>query len=379
MGEGVCWGIGRRITRRRVCKSAAGIQLDFNDKGDVTVTTRDAAAARRHCLAVALAGVIGLASLSLGGCGGSSFSLFQSASNNAPQEPQSQAAAQAPVAKVAINSIVGPPDVLGRQLHQEFASALQKQRVGVASKDERADFNLRPYILAAKEKNGTKVSYVLDVSEPTGKRVNRFAGEEMVAASPTQDPWAAITPAVAEAIAAKATGSFAAWLPNARSPAVAEAPSSPAGGAPKAEVAARPAGKKALASVQTTTGSIGKDVTAVVPAVTGAPGDGGTSLTAAIQRELQTKGVALADRPNPSAYRVEGAVLLGAAREGKQAIQIEWVVRNPSGVKLGTVSQKNDIPEGSLDGSWGKVADQAANAAVQGILKLLPTGASAVN
>jgi hypothetical protein len=223
------------------------------------------------------------------------------------------------------------------------------------------------------------VSYVLDVSEPTGKRVNRFAGEEMVAASPTQDPWAAITPAVAEAIAAKATGSFAAWLPNARSPAVAEAPSSPAGGAPKAEVAARPAGKKALASVQTTTGSIGKDVTAVVPAVTGAPGDGGTSLTAAIQRELQTKGVALADRPNPSAYRVEGAVLLGAAREGKQAIQIEWVVRNPSGVKLGTVSQKNDIPEGSLDGSWGKVADQAANAAVQGILKLLPTGASAVN
>ncbi len=345
------------------------------------MTTRDAAAARRHCLAVALAAVIGLARLSLGGCGGSSFSLFQSSSSNAPQEPQPQAVAPAPVAKVAINSIVGPPDALGRQLHQEFASALERQRVGVASKDERADFNLRPYILAAKEKHGTKVSYVLDVSEPTGKRVNRFAGEEMVAASPSQDPWAAITPAVAEAIAAKATGSFAAWLPNARSPAVAEAPHSPAGaGAPKADVAARPAGKKALASVQTMTGSIAKDgLAAVVPAVTGAPGDGGTSLTAAIQRELTTKGVALADRPNPSAYRVEGAVLLGAAREGKQPIQIEWVVRNPSGVKLGTVSQKNDIPEGSLDGSWGKVADQAASAAVQGILKLLPTGANAVN
>jgi hypothetical protein len=332
-------------------------------------------------LAVAQAAVIGLASLSLGGCGGSSFSLFQNAGNNAPQESQPQAVAQAPVAKVAVNSIVGPPDALGRQLHQEFASALARQRVGVASKDERADFNLRPYILAAKEKHGTKVSYVLDVSEPTGKRVNRFAGEEMVAASPSQDPWAAISPAVAEAIAAKATGSFVAWLPSARSPAVAEAPQSPAGaGAPKAEAAARPAGKKALASVQTTTGSIAKDgLTAVVPSVTGAPGDGGTSLTAAIQRELTTKGVALADRPNSSAYRVEGAVLLGAAREGKQPIQIEWVVRNPGGVKLGTVSQKNDIPEGSLDGPWGKVADQAASAAVQGILKLLPTGANAVN
>jgi hypothetical protein len=75
---------------------------------------------------------------------------------------------------------------------------------------------------------------------------------------------------------------------------------------------------------------------------------------------------------------VEGNVILGAGRDGKQAIQIEWVVRDPHGKKLGTVSQKNDIPEGSLDGAWGRVADQAANAAVQGILKLLPAP-SAVN
>jgi hypothetical protein len=335
-------------------------------------------------LAVALA-VIGISTLALGGCGGSSFSLFQSAGNT-PPEAQSKAVSETPMARVAVNSIVGPPDALGRQLHQDFTSALQRQRVAVApGKDERADFNLRPYILAAKEKNGTKVSYVLDVSEPSGKRVNRFAGEEIVPASPTQDPWAAITPAVAEAIAAKATGSFVAWLPNGRSsPAVADAGSAPAGvGVPRAEAAPRPAGKKgpALASTQTTTGSIGRDgaLTAVVPSVKGAPGDGSTSLTAAIQRELQTKGVALADRPTSGAYRVEGAVTLGGSRDGKQPIQIEWVVRDPNGKKLGTVSQKNDIPEGSLDGPWGKVADQAAGAAVQGILKLLPAGGSAVN
>jgi uncharacterized lipoprotein YmbA len=330
-------------------------------------------------MAVALAAVMGIG---LAGCAGSSYSLsslFQQATD-APQEPQPQAGARAPVAKVAINSIVGPPDALGRQLQQQFSSALERQRVSVTSnKDERADYNLRPYILAAKEKGGTKVSYVLDISEPSGKRVNRFAGEEVVPASPSQDPWAAITPAVAEAIAAKATGSFIAWLPNTgSSTAVADsgpaaAPASP----PKtAEADAPPAGKKgpALASTQTTTGSIAKGgaLTAVVPSVKGAPGDGSTSLTAAIQRELQTKGVALTDRPTPATYRVEGAVTLGASREGKQPIQIEWVVRDPNGKKLGTVSQKNDIPEGSLDGSWGQVANQAAGAAVQGILKLLP-------
>ena len=41
--------------------------------------------------------------------------------------------------------------------------------------------------------------------------------------------------------------------------------------------------------------------------------------------------------------------------------------RTRKGKKLGTVSQKNDIPEGSLDGAWGRTADQAAGAAVQGI------------
>jgi hypothetical protein len=120
-------------------------------------------------------------------------------------------------------------------------------------------------------------------------------------------------------------------------------------------------------------------VSALVPTVSGAPGDGSTSLTAAIKRELQAKGVALAERPGASSYRVEGAVTLGEPKEGKQAIQIEWVVKDPQGKRLGTVSQKNDIPEGSLDGAWGRTADQAAGAAVQGIFKLLPGANKAIN
>jgi hypothetical protein len=330
-------------------------------------------------MAVALAVAIGL---SLAGCGGNSFSLFGSAGTDLVDDtkPKMVSAPEAPLAKVAINAVVGPPDALGRQLHQEFSSALERQRVAVTSaKDGSAEFNLRPYILVTKEKHGTKVSYVLDVTESSGKRVNRFAGEEVVAASTSQDTWSAITPAVAEAIASKAAGAFVAWLPSAKSSsqAVADAPVT----TPKATM--RPPPKKGpvvASSATTTTGSIAKGgLTAVVPAVTGAPGDGGTSLTTAIQRELQGKGISLADQPTPSSYRVEGAVLLGSAHQGKQAIQIEWVVRDPSGKKIGTVSQKNDIPEGSLDGQWGSVADQAAGAAVKGILKLLPKGGTAIN
>jgi hypothetical protein len=366
------------------------------------VTTTDAAAARRQHVLVALAFVIGLAGFGLAGCGGGS--LFESANNTTPDaSPAPRAETQPTVAKVAINTIVGPPDPLAKQLQQEFTSALNNQRVAVtASREERADFSLRPYILAAKEKNSTKISYVLDVTDPAGKRVNRFAGEEVVGGNASQDPWSAITPAVAQSITAKATGAFVAWLPSAQSAAVATNATQPAGAganapksaqvseqpparaprpaaAPKQTVAAAPAA--APPASKQTTGSIDRDggVSATVPTVTGAPGDGTTALTAAIKRELAGKGVTVAER-TASAYRVEGAVTMGEPREGKQAIQIEWVVKDPQGKRLGTVSQKNDIPEGSLDGAWGRTADQAAGAAVQGIVKLLPQGSGkAVN
>lgn len=351
------------------------------------MTTTDAAAARRQHRLVALALVFGLAGFGLAGCGGS---IFDSA--GAPSQdvaPPKAVAEQAPISRVVVNAVVGPPDELGKQLRQEIVSALGVQRVAVADQGGSADYHLRPYIVAAKEKSGTKLSYVMDVTDPAGSRVNRFTGEEIVPAAGAKDTWAAVTPAVMQSIASKATGSFVSWLPNAQ-PAVASRTAPPSGvGGEKVETAsvppaktARPAaGTRVASAPPAQTGSITKDgnVMALVPPVTGAPGDGTTSLTAAIQRELRSKGVALADRSGGAAYRVEGAVIVGQARDGKQPIQIEWVVKDPQGKRLGTVSQKNDIPEGSLDGAWGRTAEQAAGAAAQGIVKLLPGAATAVN
>ncbi len=104
---------------------------------------------------------------------------------------------------------------------------------------------------------------MLDVSDPTGKRVNRFTGEEMVPGNPSRDPWAAITPPVAQSITAKATGSFVAWLPSARAaiastPAAAPPAAAPAGvGGQKDDTpaatakAARPAAKANVAAAAT--------------------------------------------------------------------------------------------------------------------------------
>jgi len=94
--------------------------------------------------------------------------------------------------------------------------------------------------------------------------------------------------------------------------------------------------------------------------VAGAPGDGATALTTAIEQELVSRGVELSGRDTVGAYRVQALVLLGQARNGKQSLHVEWTLADPSGKKLGNVEQYNDVPEGPLDGVWGIVARHAA-------------------
>ena len=346
-------------------------------------TIAAAYAANRALTRAAFIVVLGAA---LGGCE-SGASLF--GSNAAPEANLAQAAAipAQNLIFVSIAPVIGAPDAVARQLQQDFAGALDRSKVSVVPSGGSAQYTLRGYIVAAKEKNSTKVSYIWDVNDAAGKRLNRITGEESIAGAAQKDPWSSVTPALTKTVAEKAAASFGAWLPpaTASQAAIASVPTSavPAGvGAAAASTTTLASNTVAGTTTQSArpqlasapvTGSISRDaVSAVVPAVSGAPGDGSTALTTALQAELSKNGVALSDQASASAYKVEGYVKVGLAKEGKQPIQIDWQVKDPAGKKLGTVSQKNEIPEGSLDGAWGRTADAAAAAAAQGILKLLP-------
>jgi hypothetical protein len=89
-------------------------------------------------------------------------------------------------------------------------------------------------------------------------------------------------------------------------------------------------------------------------------------------KRLYAGGVKLANGTSVNVYMVKGSVKLSDASGGKQSIRIDWQVLDPTGKKLGTVSQQNMIPRGSLNGPWGAIADAAAGAAADGIIKLLP-------
>jgi hypothetical protein len=361
------------------------------------VTTIDAAATRRGNKSIAFAVFATLIGFGLGGCE-TGASLFSSSSDPSASISANGAATPVPqTAKIAIAPVIGAPDTVAKQLQAQLATAIEGQRITVAkAATDTAEYTVRGYVVSAREKGRTKVSYIWDVTDPAGKRVNRITGEEVLSGAQSKDPWAAVTPQVVDTISSKTAGSLATWLPTQSAVASGAAPSAGAQ-ATNAQVSNAAAGAVQTSAVVTggqtagpssppsasvapsaaggpTTGSIERPgaVNAMVPSVVGAPGDGSVALTSAIQRELTRSGIALTAAPSDQTYRVEGKVVVGQGANGKQPIQIDWDVKDPKGKKLGTVSQKNEIPQGSLDGAWGKTADAAASAAAQGILKLIP-------
>ena len=337
----------------------------------------------------------------LAGCESSS-SLLSNSGDAAPQAQLStpQTSPQtAQASGIAIAPVIGAPDNVSKDLQAQLANAFEKNKIpAIRGSNAKGEYDLRGYVVAAREKAGTKISYIWDVTDRSEKRVHRITGEEMALGAASPDPWSAINAQVIQNIADKTSAQIATWYNGrAGTPVATNAQVAPSqqvaatttaaatgaattaaatqavanGTAPAAQTAALTPG---AASTATTTGSIENGpYDAMVPSVTGAPGDGGVSLTSAIQRELSKSGVPLTTAASGTAtYKVEGKVVMGQGKDGKQPIQIDWTVVDPKGKKLGTVSQKNEVPQGSLDGSWGKTADAAAQAAAQGIVKLLP-------
>ena len=266
--------------------------------------------------------------------------------------------------------IVGAPANVSQELAQALVAAGKDNKLTITPNGTGSSYTLRGFLVATSERKGAKVSYILDINDSGGGRVGRVQGEQLVPGRSGADPWSGVDSAAIRSLAAKIAPQIAATLSGgtaAPPPVASDPPPSPgtapsAGGAkPSTTTAAKPAPRVAKGPV-----------TAMVSPVSGAPGDGMKSLTAAIKKRLYAKGVKLTSVQSANTYTVKGMVSLKDASGGKQSIRIDWQVIDPSGKKVGTVSQQNTIPKGSLNGPWGAIADAAAGAAADGIVKLLP-------
>lgn len=352
------------------------------------MTHVDAAMAQRYVMRAALIIATGLAASGLSGCGsGSSFSL--PSFGKFGSEPTVAVAPKPSSVPIAFAPVFGPPADVSQALSSALVSAAEQQKLAVVKdKAEKRDYTVRGFLVATPDEKGAKLSYIWDVRDKTGQRVHRIKGEELVSGEKGKEPWASIDKTAIDRIAAKAALQIALWLPKRGLSSTSKTQATASGQTPKPKVAAakttkpqKVAKQKIAAKSPQYTGSTQKvapkpasnAIFAIVPPVIGAPGDGKTALAAAIKQQLHAKGIKVAARnPAPGAYQVAGVVKLGSPAGGQQSISIEWNILDPSGRKLGTVSQRNTIPQGSLDVKWGATATKAAEQAADGILKLLP-------
>jgi len=271
-----------------------------------------------------------------------------------------------PPPPIAFAPIIGPPAKISKDLTKQISAAAKEQNISVVPTSE-AVYTVRGYLTASPEGKNQKLAYIWDVTEKSGKRVHRVVGEQIVPGRPGAQAWSLVDQKTLNAIATKTVADLGAWLPKQKTS------TTPA---PAATPASRPvatATQPAKPKPSTVPAKPG-EFFAMVPAVTGAPGDGQKTLTLALKKQLFSKGVKLTNSKGTNVYTVAGLVKLNAATGDKEKIAIQWNVSDPSGKKLGTVSQENTITKGSLNQQWGKTADAAAAAAADGIIKLLPKG-----
>jgi hypothetical protein len=109
--------------------------------------------------------------------------------------------------------------------------------------------------------------------------------------------------------------------------------------------------------------------------ISGAPGDGAKSLTAAVAAVLRRQDLAIVENGQPADLTIDGEVSVTPAKPNQQHVRILWHVGRAGGAEIGTVGQENDVPGGLLDGPWGDLAYSVAIAAGDGLMQLVARGA----
>jgi len=108
----------------------------------------------------------------------------------------------------------------------------------------------------------------------------------------------------------------------------------------------------------------------LIKPVQGAPGDGNEALVKAMKSALRKRDISVTEDPRQAGYVIEGKVRLSPVVNGRQQAKITWVVNTIAGDEVGKAVQENAIKAGSLNGSWGRIADIVSLAAVAGIREL---------
>lgn len=330
------------------------------------------------------------------------------------------------VPPIALIEVTGLPATKLPQLRDALAISAGKRDMAIL--DSRLDattLSLRGNFQIIPDTAAVRLGYNWTLTDPNGTVLHTISAEEVAPGLPGGDPWAQVTPAVLQRVAAYTAESLSSRLsqlgyatevgglpppietyaragPNAdkeidyetlngpmqppAAPSVAAAEAAPDPGSTQpaplsdkqlalAAVDSKPAEEKATAAAAKSgkadvAGRKEIAAVAVIP-VKGAPGKGNAELTQAMRDTLQNAGWPVLSRPREDALTIAGRVKLGPVEGKTQKVDLAWEVRSPDGKTLGTIRQANSVPSGSLAAGFGNNALFAAQAAARGISDLV--------
>lgn len=293
-----------------------------------------------------------------------------------------------------VNRLIGPPKGVSNRMMTVIGAKAEAEGLPVVV-GGRADTNyeLAGYMSAASETDGTDVAYVFDVLDNDGDRQHRLTGVFTAKTSPG-DPWKAVDNTVVDAIAERVVADLKTWYgndgPSARQPGTPEtasdtpsdAPPEPparpnttngaalSGQNPALALLAPPRPPAAIVAATEASTTLPQPITIALTSIDGAPGDGSTSLSNAVDQALEPYGIDLVPDPEKARYRLAADVSITPPEKGRQAVAIIWTVSDKAGA-IGSVRQINAIPSGSLETQWGGSAQSAAASAANGIATLV--------
>ena len=223
------------------------------------------------------------------------------------------------------------PDAANKELADQIATALQATEVpAMVRTPQRTDWRL----ITRAKRDGAYVTPLFIVRDPQDKEQGSTQGEQV--ALPL---WADANPALLHQIAIQAAPRIGAVLTSIQ-----------------------------LARDKADPGSLyNRPAKVEVSDVTGAPGDGNVSLTQQMRARLAVLGPVVLTTPTGADFIVQGQVKVVPIPKRQERVEIQWVIKTPSGDERGRVVQLNEIPAGTLNRFWGDVAVVVATEASSGV------------
>jgi len=309
-----------------------------------------------------------------------------------------------PIYLLALNGI---PDSKLQPFKNALSTAAGKRDMAIVEGKFQGDgdgFGLSGSFQILPDPASLHLAYSWTLTDKSGSVLHTVAAQEEIPGTAGPDPWALVTPAVLERVAAYTAESLSNRLaqmgyatqlgglppppedyamagPDAEheidyetlyGPGKAIPVSAAAGDAPR--MSGIPAAPEDSPASRGSDGEAAGRHTiraVAVLAVRGATGTGNAELTSAMRETLASAGWPVVAKPRSDALTISGKVDLGPKDGDSQRIALDWTVASPDGKTLGTISQANSVPAGSLDINWGDTAIYAAEAAATGIFDLV--------